>query len=57
MSHVTFRITSNVTTHGVAYAVAVEIKRAQRKGMGEQAAVTYGVEQVKAAITHAGIRK
>ena len=57
MSHVTFRVASNVTTHGVAYAVAVEIKKAKAKGLGEQAAITYGVEQVKAAISHAGLRK
>lgn len=57
MSYVTFRIASNVTTHGVAYAVAVEIKKAKAKGLGEQAAITYGIEQVKLAITHAGLRK
>lgn len=57
MSHVTFRVASNVTTHGVAYAVAVEIKKAQRMGLSKQAAITYGIEQVKSAISHAGLRK
>ena len=56
MSMTTNRIASNVTVHGVAYAVEQEIKRAKRRGMGHQTAVTYAVEMVKTAIGHAGLR-
>lgn len=57
MSFTTSRIASNVTTHGVHFAVKVEIARALRLGRSEQAAITWAVEQVRAAIGHAGLRK
>ena len=56
MSMTTNRIASNVTVHGIAFAVEQEIKRAKRRGMGHQTAVTYAVEMVKTAIGHAGLR-
>jgi len=55
MSHVTARIASNVTTHGIAYAVQQEIVRAKRAGRGHEAAVTHAVEAVRSAIRHAGL--
>ena len=57
MSLVTARIASNVTTHGVAFAVEHELGRALRAGRGREAAVTRAVELVRSAITHAGLRK
>jgi len=57
MCYVTSRVVSNATTHGVAFAVTVEIKRAKRSGMSEQAAISWAVELVKSSITKAGVRK
>ena len=57
MCNVTSRVVSNATVHGVQFAVAVEIKRAKRAGLGEQAAVSWAVELVKSSITKAGVRK
>lgn len=57
MSFVTARIASNVTTHGVAFAVEHELGRALRAGLGREAAITRAVELVRSAITHAGLRK
>lgn len=57
MCNVTSRVASNVRVHGVQFAVAVEIKRAKRSGLGEQAAISWAVEMVKSSITKAGLRK
>ena len=57
MCNVTARIASNATTHGVQFAVATEVKRAKRRGLSEQAAISWAVELVKSSITKAGVRK
>ena len=50
MSHTTARIASNVRTHGIAFAVEHEVKRAQRAGRGREAAITTGIEHVASVI-------
>ena len=57
MCNVTARVVSNVTTHGVRFAVEHEVKRATRSGLGREAAITRAVELVRNSITYAGIRK
>lgn len=57
MCIVTSRVASNVATHGVAFAVEHEVKRARRMGMGREAAITRAVELVRSSITKAGMRK
>lgn len=49
-SFVTARITSNLRTHGVAFAVAVEIKRFKRAGRSHEAAISAGLAQVSSII-------
>jgi hypothetical protein len=43
---VTFRILSNIETHGYAWAVFSEYKRAKRRGLGDNAARKYAVALV-----------
>ncbi len=57
MSHVTTRIASNVVEHGVLFAVSTEVARFKRAGFSHEAAVSAGCIAVRAAITHAGLRK
>lgn len=50
MCHVSTRIISNATTHGIRFAVDHEIKRAQRRGLSRPAAVTWGIELVASTL-------
>ena len=49
-SFVTARITSNLRTHGVRFAVEVEIKRFKRMGRSHEAAISCALAQVSSII-------
>lgn len=57
MCNVTSRVASNVSVHGVRFAVEVEIKRAKRAGRSQEAAITWALYLVRNCITAAGMRK
>ena len=50
----TQRIKSNATTHGMRWAVAQEISRAKRRGLSNNAAVSWGLAMVSSTLRHRG---
>lgn len=52
MSHTTQRIKSNASTHGMKWAVAVEINRAKRRGLSNNAAISWGLAMVSSTLRH-----
>jgi hypothetical protein len=50
MSYVTARVASNISTHGLRYAVTVEIDRFRRLGRSKEAAISCALAQVSAVL-------